>query len=110
NRITTYGNEYIGDVKIHSPFLMLDNKINPYIRLVWGMRAESYVYTQIASQSDNSGSFETAQLDDDVWQYLPSANLTISPTNKMNVRLGYNKSVLRPQFAERLNMPYYDPV
>ncbi|RUT72238.1 TonB-dependent receptor [Flavobacterium cupreum] len=110
NRITTYGNEYIGDVKIHSPFLMLDNKINQYIRLVWGMRAESYVYTQIASQSDNSGSFETAQLDDDVWQYLPSANLTISPTNKMNFRLGYNKSVLRPQFAERLNMPYYDPV
>ncbi|QSB29004.1 TonB-dependent receptor [Flavobacterium sp. CLA17] len=110
NRIASYGNEYIGDVKIHSPFLMLDNKINPYIRLVWGMRAESYVYTQIASQSDNSGSFETAQLDDDVWQYLPSANLTISPTNKMNVRLGYNKSVLRPQFSERLNMPYYDPL
>lgn len=110
NRIASYGNEYIGDIKIHSPFLMLDNKITQYIRLVWGMRAESYVYTQIASQSDNSGSFETVQKDDDVWQYLPSANLTISPTNKMNVRLGYNKSVLRPQFSERLNMPYYDPL
>ncbi|MCD0467731.1 TonB-dependent receptor [Flavobacterium sp. ENC] len=110
NRIASYGNEYIGDVKIHSPFLMLDNKITQYIRLVWGMRAESYVYTQIASQSDNSGSFETVQKDDDIWQYLPSANLTVSPTNKMNVRLGYNKSVLRPQFSERLNMPYYDPL
>ncbi|MEP6929210.1 MAG: TonB-dependent receptor, partial [Flavobacterium sp.] len=110
DRITTYGNEYIGDVKVHSPFLMLDNKFSQYVRLVWGLRAESYVYTQIASQSDNSGSFETVQKDDDVWQYLPSVNLTVSPTNKMNFRLGYNKSVLRPQFAERLNMPYYDPI
>ncbi|MGA9637979.1 TonB-dependent receptor, partial [Flavobacterium sp.] len=109
-RTTTYGNEYIGDVKIHSPFLMVDNKISSLVRLVWGMRAESYIYTQIASQADNAGSFETVQRDESIWQYLPSANLTISPTNKMNVRLGYNKSVLRPQFAERLNMPYYDPI
>nr|WP_199001788.1 carboxypeptidase-like regulatory domain-containing protein [Flavobacterium sp. ASV13] len=110
NRITTYGNEYIGDVKIHSPFLMLDNKITQYVRLVWGLRAESYVYTQIASQSDNAADFETVQKDDDIWQYLPSVNLTVSPVNSMNIRLGYNKSVLRPQFAERINMPYYDPV
>ncbi|KAF2328153.1 TonB-dependent receptor [Flavobacterium ginsenosidimutans] len=109
-RITTYGNEYIGDVKVHSPFLMLDNKFSQYVRLVWGLRAESYVYTQIASQSDNAGGFETVQKDDKVWQYLPSANLTVSPSNKLNLRLGYNKSVLRPQFSERLNMPYYDPV
>lgn len=110
NRINNYGNEYIGDVKIHSPFLMLDNKITQYVRLVWGLRAESYVYTQIASQSDNAGNFETVQKDDEVWQYLPSVNLTVSPANKTNLRLGYNKSVLRPQFAERLNMPYYDPL
>lgn len=107
---TIYGNKYIGDVKLHSPFLMLDNKISHYVRLVWGMRAESYLYTQIASQAENPGAFETTQRDDDLWQYLPSANLTVSPTNKMNLRLGYNKSVLRPQFAERLNMPYYDPI
>ncbi|MEL1255218.1 TonB-dependent receptor [Flavobacterium sp. DGU38] len=105
-----YGNEYIGDVKVHSPFLMLDNKISQYVRLVWGLRAESYVYTQIASQSMAAGDFGTNQLDDDVWQYLPSVNLTVSPTNKTNFRLGYNKSVIRPQFAERLLIPYYDPI
>lgn len=108
--IKSYGNEYIGDVKVHSPFLMLDNKISQYIRLVWGMRAESYVYTQIASQSNSANNFDTAQLDDTAWQYLPSVNLTVSPTNKTNFRLGYNKSVIRPQFAERLILPYYDPV
>lgn len=109
-RTTNYGKEYIGDVKIHSPFLMLDNKLTQFVRLVWGVRAESFVYTQIASQADNPKNFETIQRDEKVWQYLPSINLTVSPTEKMNLRLGYNKSVLRPQFAERLNMPYYDPV
>lgn len=107
---TKYGNEYIGDVKLHSPFLMVDNKISHYVRLVWGMRAESYVYTQISSQAETPDAFGTVQRDDKVWQYLPSVNLTVSPTNKTNLRLGYNKSVLRPQFAERLNMPYFDPL
>ncbi|WP_246236338.1 TonB-dependent receptor [Flavobacterium ajazii] len=110
SKTTTYGNEYIGDVKVHSPFLMLDNKISKYVRLVWGLRAESYIYTHIASQSDLAANFGIVQPDDDVWQYLPSVNLTVSPTNKTNFRLGYNKSVIRPQFAERINMPYYDPI
>lgn len=107
-KTTAYGNAYIGDVKIHSPFLMMDNKISRYVRLVWGMRAESYLYTQIASQAVSAGNFGTDQKDDDIWQYLPSVNLTVSPSTKTNLRLGYHKSVLRPQFAERLNMPYYD--
>lgn len=105
-----YGNRYVGDVKIHSPYLMLDDKIGQYVRLVWGVRAESYKYTQIESQSETPDGFSNVQGDDKLWQFLPSASLIISPTNKMNVRLGYNKSVLRPQFAERLSIPYYDPL
>jgi len=106
----TYGNKYEGDVKIHSPFLMLDDKIGRYVRLVWGVRAESYIYTEIQSQSETPDGLAKDQGNDKVWQFLPSASLIISPTNKMNVRLGYNKSVLRPQFAERLGIPYYDPI
>ncbi|MET0945966.1 MAG: TonB-dependent receptor, partial [Flavobacterium sp.] len=105
-----YGNKYEGDVKIHSPFLMLDNKIGRYVRLVWGVRAESYIYTEIQSQTETPDGLAKDQGNDKVWQFLPSASLIISPTNKMNIRLGYNKSVLRPQFAERLGIPYYDPI
>lgn len=105
-----YGNKFEGDVKIHSPYLMLDNKINRLFRLVWGVRAESYIYTQIASQAESASDFIIDQKDDKKWQFLPSASLIISPTNKMNLRLGYNKSVLRPQFSERLSIPYYDPI
>ncbi|MHA3790008.1 TonB-dependent receptor [Flavobacterium hauense] len=109
-RTTNYGKQYMGDVKIHSPFLMLDNKLSRFVRLVWGVRAESFVYTHISSQADNPLNFGTVQKDEKVWQYLPSVNLTVSPTEKTNLRLGYNKSILRPQFAERLNMPYFDPL
>lgn len=109
-RLYGFGNAYIGDVKIHSPFLMLDNKITEFVRLVWGMRAESYVYTQIANQAETETGFDNEQRDETVWQYLPSVNLTVSPTSKTNLRLGYHKSVLRPQFAERLSMPYKDPI
>ena len=105
-----YGDKYVGDVKIHSPFLMLDDKLGSYVRLVWGVRAESYIYTQIESQSEIPDDFAKFQGDDKVWQFLPSASLIISPTNKMNVRVGYNKSVLRPQFSERLTIPYFDPI
>jgi TonB-dependent receptor len=105
-----YGNKYVGDVKVHSPFLMLDDKMGRYLRLVWGVRAESYIYTQIQSQSETPDGFSAVQGDDKIWQFLPSASLIVSPTNKMNVRLGYNKSVLRPQFAERLTIPYFDPI
>ncbi|MGQ3087462.1 TonB-dependent receptor domain-containing protein, partial [Flavobacterium sp.] len=68
------------------------------------------VYTHISSQADTPLGFGTAQLDEAIWQYLPSVNLTVSPTEKTNLRVGYNKSVLRPQFSERINMPYYDPL
>jgi TonB-dependent receptor len=105
-----YGNKYVGDVKVHSPFLMLDDKIGRHVRLIWGVRAESYIYTEIESQSEKAEDFGKGQKDDKLWQFLPSASLIISPTNKMNIRLGYNKSVLRPQFSERLSIPYFDPI
>ncbi|MCZ2943426.1 TonB-dependent receptor, partial [Acinetobacter baumannii] len=80
-----------------------------YIRLVWGARAESYIYDEVSNQLETPDVF-ILKKEDKKWQFLPSASLTISPTNKMNVRVGYNKSVLRPQFAERVGTPYYDPI
>lgn len=104
-----YGDKYEGDVKVHSPYLMLDNKIGSFLRLVWGARAESYVYNEISNQFEAPGNFPLTNVDKK-WQFLPSASLTISPTKKTNIRLGYNRSVLRPQFAERVGTPYYDPI
>lgn len=107
-----YGDKYQGEVSIHSPFLMIDTKFNNWIRLVGGLRAEYFKYTQVSSQRDGDRYSEDIpdQLDDKKWQYLPSASLVLSPLKNTNIRLGYNKSVLRPKFAERLQTAYFDPV
>lgn len=105
-----YGNKYEGKVDMHAPFLMFDHKFGSVVRFVWGLRAESYVYKQLSSQAQDLGAIETKELDDKKWQYMPSASLTISPVSDLNIRFGYNKSVMRPQFSERLDIPYFDPV
>lgn len=105
----TYGNRYEGEVITHSPFIMLDNRIGDFLRIVWGLRAESYDYNEISNQSE-AEDFALTESPDKLWQYLPSVNITYSPAEKINIRLGYYKSVLRPQFSERLQIPYYDPV
>jgi TonB-dependent receptor len=105
-----FGNRYEGEVIIHSPFLMLDNRIGNFIRLVWGLRAESFTYHELERQAQFTSDFDAPLKKDDQWQYLPSINLTVSPSEKTNIRLSYNKSVIRPQFSERLNIPFYDPI
>lgn len=109
-KLATYGNRYKGEVITHSPFIMLDNRIGDFLRIVWGLRAESYDYNEISNQREALDDAVATELDEELWQYLPSVNITYSPTRKSNIRLGYYKSALRPQFSERLQIPYYDPV
>lgn len=103
-----YGGQYQGEVNVHAPFLMFDQQLGSHFRLVWGARAESYVYQEISSQKDDAYDWNNEQLDDKQWQFLPSAAFTYTPVEPVNIRLSYSKSVIRPQFSERLTIPYYD--
>ncbi|WP_281310423.1 TonB-dependent receptor domain-containing protein [Flavobacterium flavigenum] len=107
-----YGGKYHGKVSQHAPFLMFDQRINTQWRLVWGARAEYYKYELLQTQRENivEDDFDEKQLDDKLWEFLPSANFTYSPTTKMNFRLAYNKAVIRPSFQERTAIPFYDPL
>lgn len=110
--IKRYGNQYHGKVTQHAPYMMFDNRLGTQWRLVWGARAEYYKYKMLESQRENAEDegFEETQLDDKLWQILPSANFTYSPTSNINLRLAYNKSVMRPSFLERTAIPFYDPI
>ncbi len=102
---------YEGEVDQHAVFVMFDNRWKK-LRLVWGLRAEYFKYDMISQQLDPSDSkyiMRTA-IDDKSWQWMPSVNFTYSPTHKINLRLAYNKSVIRPQFNERTGLPYFDPI
>jgi outer membrane receptor protein involved in Fe transport len=91
---------------------MFDNRWKNKLRLVWGLRAEYFQYDLISQQvdpSDPQNVYKTA-VEDKPWQFMPSANFTYSPTNKINVRLAYNRMAIRPQFNERTGLPYFDPI
>lgn len=105
-------NKYEGEVSQHAPYLMLDNRLGSKLRLVWGVRAEYFKYDQISQQvdADDPRNLNKEPIEDKPWQWMPSANFTYSPTNKMNLRLAYNRAVLRPQFNERTGIPYFDPI
>ncbi|WP_312306040.1 TonB-dependent receptor domain-containing protein [Chryseobacterium sp.] len=104
--------KYEGEVEQHAMYVMFDNRWKNKFRLVWGLRAEYFQYDLISQQMDSKDSrnFTRYGLDDKPWQWMPSANFTYSPTNKINLRLAYNKTVIRPQFNERTGLPYFDPV
>ncbi len=107
-----YGNKFVGEVQTQAPFAMLDQKFTNWLRLVWGVRYESYDYTQLESQVDTTAydSEDFIDTNDDKWQFMPSFNLTIYPVKNLNLRLAYFESMIRPQFAERIQVPVYDPV
>lgn len=103
---------YKGKVDQHAGYIMFDNRWKNKFRLVWGLRAEYFRYKLISQQldaSDPQNVYKNA-VEDKPWQFMPSANFTYSPTNKINVRLAYNRMVIRPQFNERTGLPYFDPI
>jgi len=105
-------NQFEGKVAQHAPYLMFDNRLGKKFRLVWGVRAEYFKYDQLSQQIDEEDprNLNREIVDEKAWQWMPSANFTYSPTTKINLRLAYSKSVIRPQFNERTGLPYFDPV
>ncbi|WP_185260241.1 TonB-dependent receptor [Elizabethkingia anophelis] len=103
------GNKFDGKVDQHAPYIMLDNRWNKF-RLVWGLKAEYYLYKDIENTAYKTRWSYEGKTDDKKWQFLPSVNFTYTPWNNFNFRLAYSKSVIRPQFSERNKYPYYEPI
>nr|WP_138728944.1 TonB-dependent receptor [Pedobacter ureilyticus] len=114
-------------------FAMLDNRLNSWIRLVWGLRGEYYKYERLRSGANDllvdqlikNGEGlqyvdpETGKLvspfadptnEEKTWRYLPSASLTLSPIKDFNIRAAYAQSVVRPALIENSRMIRFDPV
>lgn len=104
---------YEGKSKQHAGYLMFDNRFNEQFRLVWGVRAEYYKYDEIRNPSNSkegvAGDNSPNAVKDPVWRWLPSANFTYSPTQKLNLRLAFSRTVIRPEFVERARFQMYNP-
>lgn len=87
----------------NSGYLMLDNKLTDDLRLVWGARVEQFdvSVTPVSKRADGI-------VDQNYVDILPSANLTYSLTEKINLRASYSRTLARPEFRELSISQYYD--
>ncbi len=85
-------------------YVMIDNKFTEKLRLVWGARVESF---NVKLNSFNTNNAPVAV--DQTWtDLLPSANLTYSLSDKINLRGSYYRTVARPEFREMAPFAYFD--
>jgi outer membrane receptor protein involved in Fe transport len=99
---------YEGKSQTHAGYIMFDNRIFDKLRLVWGLRGEYYKYTEIKN-GYNTRTFEFDLKNDKRWQWLPSANLTYSPIESINIRAAVSSSVVRPELLDNSKFFRYSP-
>lgn len=125
-------NSYEGRNINQGTYVMMDNRFNSWLRLVWGIRAEYYKYERLENSANDylisklieqeekkkfvdpaTGKIVTPFADpateEKTWRYLPSANLTVTPFSDFNIRAAYSQSVVRPALIENSRMIRYDP-
>ncbi|ALL04801.1 hypothetical protein AQ505_04465 [Pedobacter sp. PACM 27299] len=92
-------------------FVMLDHKVLPNLRFVWGARAEYFKLDTIV----NSASLLKDKISEIFfeekknWYILPSANITYSPLKELNLRTSYAKSAVRSGLMESSRFSRYNP-
>ncbi|WP_161889815.1 TonB-dependent receptor [Pontibacter russatus] len=87
-------NNYDGEEAIYAGYGMVDLPLTGKLRVVAGARVEATdIYVQSFNDQLEPGELNTVDL-------LPSVNTSYSLTEKMNLRLGYSKTLARPNFRE----------
>jgi TonB-dependent receptor len=94
---------YSANSTTNSGYLMLDNKLTDKLRLVWGARVEQFNVNVTPVSKAPDGIVKQNYTD-----ILPSANLTYSLTDKINLRASYSRTLARPEFREQSISAYYD--
>jgi outer membrane receptor protein involved in Fe transport len=95
-------NNYMGMQDVEAYFGMVDLDLNGGFRLIVGLRAE---FTDLSVASSDAKQEMSTVITDD---YLPSASVIYSPTDRMNVRLVYGKTLARPTFRELAPFASFD--
>ena len=86
-------------------YFMFDNFITKQLRVIWGLRYESYNQQLKPRTTVGSGSYTT---DTTYSSFLPSANFVYALSDKSNLRLSYSNTVARPEFREIASFSFFD--
>lgn len=105
-RETTQGSDsYTASSTLHAGYMMFDNKIIHRLRLIWGARYE--VFNQ---KLNSEAQGRKVDVNKTIGDLLPSANLIIELSEKQNLRLGYARTLSRPEFREFAPLAFYEPM
>jgi len=96
--------DYDASSELKAAYLMADQRILKNFRLIYGVRLEHFNQQLNSFLSFN----KPTNINTTVTDYLPSANLVYSLSSKQNIRLGYSKTVNRPEFREMAPFNFYD--
>lgn len=103
------GEDYSGEQKLHAGYAMLDAVFLKNFRFIGGVRLEQnrVEVNTITYRRDTGGAVDSIIVYDNK-DWLPSANLIYSITEKANIRLAYSQTLSRPDFRERSPFVYYE--
>jgi Outer membrane protein beta-barrel family/Carboxypeptidase regulatory-like domain/TonB-dependent Receptor Plug Domain len=94
---------YIANTIMNAAYLQLDNPIGNKVRVVWGVRFESFDQLVGSVQKTDPRHVNTL-----VQDFLPGLNLTYKLNNSSNLRFAAGQTVIRPEFRELSPFAFYD--
>ena len=96
--------EYVASSSNYHAYLMNDQRFFKKIRMIYGLRMESFNQKLLAAQRGTGAiNLNYTKID-----FLPSANLVYSLTPKTNLRVSYSETVNRPEFRELASFTFYE--
>jgi hypothetical protein len=101
---TNNQDKYFGVSVLNGMFGQFDNKFGDVARLVWGLRVENF--QQVLTTRDVTT--KRVVTETEKWDFLPSFNLTLTPSAKHNIRFAGSRTVARPEFREIAPFAFFD--
>ncbi len=101
---TKLSDSYTAASNLYNAYIMDDMRVNEALRLIFGARLESFDQRLNSFAEDGTPiNLKYKQL-----VVLPSVNAVFGLTNKMNLRMGYAKTVSRPEYRELAPFGFFD--
>ncbi len=102
--VTKPSDSYNSNQSIIASYFAVDFAYENTFKLVTGVRYE-YSRQELASKTLTGEEAKTAP---EYHDFLPAVNFTYHPTEQINVRMAYSKTLARPEFREIAPFSYYD--
>ena len=112
--ILSIGVDYSAGSSLLAAYESLENRFGEKIRLIWGIRVENYqqsvnVYNEKYNTNfiipDKESRYISSRT---TFNFLPSVNAVYSPVDKLNLRVAFSNTAIRPELRDLTPITYFD--